>query len=86
MKFKVRLVTQEFSQIYEVNYQKTFALTVHRELLRMFLTLMTSYNLKFHQMNIKAVYLSEELKCERENIYMCVLKSVTVTDSDKMTY
>ena len=52
----------------------------------MFLTLITLYNLKLHQMNVKAAYLLEELDCKRENIYMCVLKSVTVRDSDKMTY
>ena len=47
---------------------------------------MTLYNLKLHQIDIKAAYLSEELDCKRENIYMCVLKSVTVTDLNKMAY
>ena len=51
----------------------------------MFLVLVTLYNLKLHQMNVKAAYLSGELDCKGENIYMCVSKSVTVTDSNKMT-
>ena len=51
----------------------------------MFLTLMTLYNLKLHQMNIKAAYLLEELDCKEENIYIHVLKDVTVTDLNKMT-
>ena len=50
----------------------------------MFLVLMTLYNLKLHQMNIKAVYLSEELDCKEENIYICVSKGVTVIDLNKM--
>ena len=85
MKFKARLVTQGFSQVYRVDYQKTFTLTVYRKSLRMFLALMALYNLKLHQMDIKAVYLSEELDYERENIYICVLKGVTVRDLNKMT-
>ena len=36
-------------------------------------------------MDIKAAYLSGELDCKRENIYIHILKSVTVTDSNKMT-
>ena len=84
MKFKARLVAQGFSQVYRVDYQETFTLTVHRESLRMFLALMALYNLKLHQMDVKAAYLSGELDCERENIYMCVSKSVTVRDPDKM--
>ena len=50
----------------------------------MFLSLMTLYNLKLHQMDIKAAYLSGELDCTEENIYIYILKSVTVTDLNKM--
>ena len=67
-----------------MNYQETFTPTVCRKLLRIVLALMASYNLKLHQINVKAAYLSEELDCERENIYMCVSKGVTVRDPDKM--
>ncbi len=51
----------------------------------MFLTLMALYNLELHQMDVKAAYLSEDLKSERESIYMRISKSVTVKQSDKMT-
>ena len=84
MKFKVRLVAQGFLQVYEVDYQETFTSTVCRESLRMYLTLMTLYDLKLHQMDIKAAYLSGELDCKGENIYMHVSKSVTVRDPNKM--
>ena len=50
----------------------------------MFLILVTLYNLKLHQIDIKAVYLLGELDCKRGNIYICVSKSVTVINPDKM--
>jgi len=84
VKFKARLVIQKFSQIYKINYQKMFTSIIHRDLLRMFLVLMTSYNLKLHQMNVKVVYLLRDLKSEKKSIYMHILKNVTVKQSDKM--
>ena len=44
----------------------------------MFLAIIASYNMKLHQMNVKAVYLSGELKHKRENIYMNISEGVTV--------
>jgi len=84
MKFKARLVTQSFSQIYKINYQKMFVSTVHRELLRMFLVLIILYDLKLHQMNVKAAYLLRNLKSEKKSIYMCISKNVTVKQLNKM--
>jgi len=63
-----------------------FTFTVYKESLRMFLVLMTLYNLKLHQMNVKAAYLLRNLKSKKENIYICISKSVTVKQSDKMMY
>ncbi len=37
-------------------------------------------------MNVKAAYLSKDLKSEKESIYMYISKSVTVKHSDKMMY
>jgi len=70
VKFKVRLVTQRILQIYEINYQKIFVFTVHRELLRMFLILMILYDLKLHQINVKVTYLLRNLKSEKKK-YTC---------------
>ena len=61
-----------------------FASTVYRESLRMFLILIASYDLKLHQMNVKIIYLLENLKSKKESIYMYILKSVTVKQLDKM--
>jgi len=83
-KFKVKLVTQNFLQIYRVNYQKMFAFIIYRKSLRMFLILMTLYNLKLHQINVKVTYLLRNLKSEKKNIYMYISKNVTVKQSDKM--
>ena len=78
--FKARLVAQGFSQIYRVDYQEMFAPTVCRESLRMFLAMVALYNMELHQMNVKAAYLSGELECEGENIYMRIPEGVTVQE------
>jgi len=78
MKFKARLVIQNFSQIYKINYQKMFTSIIYRKSLRMFLILMTLYNMKLHQMNVKVIYLSENLKSKKKNIYMCISKNIIV--------
>ena len=61
MRYKARLIAQGFSQVYEVDFTETFTLTVRRELLRMFLIIVSLYNLKLHQMNVKAAYLTRDL-------------------------
>jgi len=83
-KFKTRLVIQNFSQIYRVNYQKMFTFTVYKKSLRMFLVLVSSYNLKLHQMNVKVTYLLRNLKSKKKSIYMHISKNVIVKQSDKM--
>ena len=57
----MRLIAQGILQVYEVDLMKTIAPIVRRESLRMFLTIVTLYNLKLHQMNVKAAYLTEDL-------------------------
>ena len=69
-KYKVRLVVQGFLQVYRINFTETFALTFRRELLRIFLIIITLYNLKLHQINIKAVYLTRDLQEENKEIYV----------------
>ena len=77
-RFKARLVAQGFSQIYGVDYQETFAPTVRRESLRMFLAMVASYDMELHQMDVKAAYLAGELESEGEKIYMRIPEGVTV--------
>jgi len=61
-----------------------FASIIHKELLRMFLTLIALYNLKLHQINVKVAYLLENLKSKKKSIYIYILKSVTVKQLNKM--
>jgi len=63
-----------------------FTSIIYKESLRMFLVLMTLYNLKLHQINVKVTYLLRNLKSEKENIYMHILKDVTVKQLNKITY
>ena len=63
-----------------------FTSIIHKKLLKMFLVLMILYNLKLHQINVKAAYLLRNLKSERENIYIYILKNVTVKQLNKMMY
>ena len=48
VKYKARLVAQEFSQHKDINYEKTFASTVRKKSLRIFLTIVAALNLKLH--------------------------------------
>ena len=54
--------------MYRVKFTETFTLIVRRESLRIFFIIVTLYNLKLHEINIKAVYLSEDLQKKKEEI------------------
>jgi len=45
-----------------------FTFIVYKKLLRMFLILITLYDLKLHQMNVKVTYLLRNLKNKKKNI------------------
>ena len=83
MRFKTRLMTQDFSQVHEIDYQKTFVSTMRRESLRVFLVLVAMYDLELHQMNVKTIYLRDDLKDERKKIYIRILSKIDVRDSKK---
>ena len=53
-RFKARLVAQGFSQVAGINFIETFAPTVRRELLRIFLAIATILGLIVHQVDIGA--------------------------------
>ena len=83
MRYKVRLIAQGFSQVYRVNFIKPFAPTVRRESLRMFSIIVTSYNLKLHQIDVKAAYLTGDLWEENKEIYMWISKDIKVRKCDE---
>ena len=55
---------RDFSQQYKIDYEETFALTLHFDSLCMLLTIAAHKDLHIHQMNIISAYLADELKDE----------------------
>ncbi len=47
-KLKTRLIVRDFSQIYEVNYENTFASIIKFDILQVFLIIATMKNLELH--------------------------------------
>ncbi len=60
-RFKERLVTQGFSQVQGIDFSETFAPTVRRELLRIFLAISAMLGLVIHQVDIVGAYLESLL-------------------------
>ena len=56
-RFKARLVAQGFSQMYRIDYTETFALTIRRESLKIFLAIATMLGMILFQMNVIGAYL-----------------------------
>ncbi len=69
-------MTKEFSQIYSINYEDIFTLTVKFNILYVFLILITLKNLKYHQININNIFTESFLK---KTIYIVLsLKIITI--------
>ena len=79
----MRLVVQDFSQVYRVGLTETFASMIRRESLRMFLVIVTSYDLELHQIDLNAAYLTRDLQEENKEIYMQNLKDIKVRKCNK---
>ena len=69
-RYKACLIAQEFLQQEDIDYEKTFAPTVQKESLRLYLTIVAAMNLELHQMNVVAAYLISNLEVEGQEIYM----------------
>ncbi len=68
--FKARLVAQGFSQVQDVNFSETFAPTVRRKSLRIYLALCMMLNLIIHQVDIVGANLESELGDNKLPIFM----------------
>ena len=73
-KFKARLVARGFSQIYGVDYEETFAPTVHYSSLRVLFAIVAREGWFLHQMDVVSAYLAGELT---EEIWMSPPEGVT---------
>ena len=75
-RFKARLVTQGFSQIYSNDYTETFTPTVRINTLRLFLVIVAKQDLKYSYFNIKNTFTKSKLK---EDIFLAPPEGVKVT-------
>ena len=69
-RFKTRLVAQGFLQVPGINFAKTFAPTVRRESLQIYLALCLMLNLFIHQVDIVGAYLESPLEDNKLPIFM----------------
>lgn len=74
-KYKIKLMTRKFSQVYDLNYTKIFAFIFRINSLRMFLIIMTLKNMKPKQINIINAFIESKLN---EIIYMYALSEFDV--------
>ena len=77
-KYKAHLVAQEFLQQEVIDYEKTFTLTVQKESLRLYLTIIAAIDLELHQMDVVAAYLISDLEVEGQEIYMKISEGADV--------
>ena len=56
-RFNARLVAQVFFQVHEIDYTKTFALTIRRESLRIFLAIATMLGMILFEIDLISAYL-----------------------------
>ena len=69
-RYKARLVAQKFYQIYGIDYIETFAPTIRRKSLRIFLAIATMLGLILIQIDVIDVYLKSALDQNKQPIYM----------------
>ena len=65
--YKIHWGVKDFNQQYEIDYFETFTAIVKSMSYKILLALTAHYNLEVHQINIKSVFLYEELD---EKIYL----------------
>lgn len=65
--YKARLVTKEFTQKKGTDYSKIFSPIFEKDSFKIFMALVTHYNLKLHQIGIKMTFLNGNLE---EKIYI----------------
>ena len=64
---KARLVANGYVQTYAVNYSDTFSPVAKLTFVRLFISLVASYNWNLHQLDIRNVFLHRDLQ---EEVYI----------------
>ena len=68
-------------QIEAINYNETFSLVSCKDSFKIIMALVAHYDLELHQMDVKMVFLNEDLE---ENIYMAQPKSFVVKGKERI--
>jgi hypothetical protein len=82
-KYKVQLVAQGFTQIYGVNYYKTYAPVAHLTLLRLILAVVAHQDWDIDVFNFHSTFLNSQLDTSEE-IYMELPLGVDLGGKDKV--
>jgi hypothetical protein len=70
-RYKAKLITHSFSQVYRQNYFKTYASVARLASIRTLLALAAKYQLEIQQINVKTAFLYRDLD---KKIYIKLLK------------
>ena len=60
--YKARIIAKGFSQVYKIDYSKTFALVVKWSSIQILLALATHLDLEVHQMDVTTAFLNGKLE------------------------
>ena len=81
VRYKARLVAKGFTQKEGIDYKETFSPVSSKDSFRIIMTLMTHYDLKVHQMDVKTVFLKGNVD---ETIYMVQPENFESNDSKQL--
>jgi hypothetical protein len=74
-------VAKGFTQREDIDYTETFSPVSCKDSLRIIMMLVAHYNLELHQMDVKTIFLNEDLL---ENVYMAQPKGFAVKGKEHM--
>jgi len=80
-RYKARLITKGFTQNEGIDYKETFSLVSKKDSFRIIMVLVNHCNLELHQMDMKTVFLNENLD---EEVYMDQPKGFLVEGKEHM--
>jgi hypothetical protein len=80
-RFKVRFVAKDFTQREGIDYIETFSLVSKEDSFKIVMTLIAHYDLELHQMDVKIVFLNDDLQ---ECVYMAQLEDFFIEDKEHM--